>query len=170
MCSPRQAAKIYVSKKRDPLENFIPGPGRNNGFPLHPGNLRCDQSIPVHSLVGHWGSRGILVGWTPTHGRLLSRTKRWLLNPDKRTILLASGIASSIKRILCVCQESIIVNFTFLFWYWLSSLFSGYSPAWLCPATCSTCSACQRPRASLSYRSSRSSLVQKKRPKNAYLS
>ena len=115
--------KIYVSKKRDPVENFIPGPGRNNGFPLHPGNLRCDQSIPVHSLVGHWGSRGILVGWTQTYGRLLSRTKRWLLNPGKSTVLLASSIASSIKRILCVCQESIIFNFTFLFWYWLSPLF-----------------------------------------------
>ena len=163
--------KIYVSKKRDPLENFIPGPGRNNGFPLHPGNLRCNQSVPVHSLVGHRGSRSILVGWTRTYGRLLSRTKRWLLNPGKSTVLLASSRYSIINQKNTLCMPG-IYYFQFYFSLLILIVFplSGYSPAWLCPATCSTCSACQRPRASLSYRSSRSSLVQKKKPKNAYLS
>ena len=46
------------------IYEIILGSGRNNGFVVHPGNLCCDQSIPLHSGILHRGSWSLLVGYT----------------------------------------------------------------------------------------------------------
>ena len=43
------------------LMETIAGSLWNNGVSLNSGNLRCHQSIPLHSLILHWGSRSLLV-------------------------------------------------------------------------------------------------------------